>query len=57
MIRPTKKQIEYLRKIEKAIGSERMTNFLIRNELPRRIDWLSLGQAQKVIAFFINKME
>ena len=52
MIRPTKKQMEYINKIKQLIGEERLHNYLIRHDMPQYIDLISRRQAHQIITNF-----
>lgn len=52
MIRPTKKQMEYINKIKQLIGEERLHNYLVRHDMPQYIDLISRRQAHQIITDF-----
>ena len=52
MIRPTKKQMEYINKIKQVIGKERFRNYLVRHDMPQYIDLISRRQAHQIITNF-----
>lgn len=52
MIRPTKKQMEYINKIKQLIGEERLYNYLVRHNMPQYIDLISRHQAHQIIIDF-----
>ena len=52
MIRPTKKQMEYVNKIKQVIGEDRMYNYLVRHDMPRQVDLISRRQAHQIIIDF-----
>ena len=52
MIRPTKKQMEYINKIKQIIGEDRMYNYLVRHDMPRQVDLISRRQAHQIIIDF-----
>ena len=52
MIRPTKKQMEYVNKIKQIIGEDRMYNYLVRHGMPRQVDLISRRQAHQIITDF-----
>ena len=52
VIRPTKKQMEYINKIKQVIGEERLHNYLVRHDMPQYIDLISRRQAHQIITDF-----